>query len=312
MADSLTDNLELVLPEVGASADTWGTKLNSNFISLDAFFSEAGRFKVAGLEDGVARQLLQTNAAGDGVEWSSDIAVPGTLGVVGNALFSGDYAQLDDADLFVSTAARGILQPNGSRIIAIANGALTVTGTLALSGAATLSSTLAVTSNATVGGTLGVTGAATLSSTLAVTSNATVGGTLGVTGNATIGGTLGVTGVSTLAALNATTGAFSGAVTAASLNLGGATVLDILSATLTWDPGEIATAGGVSQTVTVAGAAVGDVVVVENPWVQDDGSIIVHARVESSNTVVVHARNTDDAQVAEATERTTRVIVFKI
>ena len=57
--------------------------------------------------------------------------------------------------------------------------------------------------NATIGGTLGVTGATTLSSTvgtgaLTVTGAATVSTTLGVTGATTLSSTLGVTGVTTL------------------------------------------------------------------------------------------------------------------
>jgi microcystin-dependent protein len=37
MADSYTPNLNLVLPEVGSSRDTWGSKLNSNTTILDQF-----------------------------------------------------------------------------------------------------------------------------------------------------------------------------------------------------------------------------------------------------------------------------------
>ena len=41
MPDTYTDNLGLVLPEVGASRDSWGSKLSSNFSVLDEFVSMA-------------------------------------------------------------------------------------------------------------------------------------------------------------------------------------------------------------------------------------------------------------------------------
>jgi len=92
----------------------------------------------------------------------------------------------------------------------------TVGGTLNVTGAATLSSTVAtgaltVTGAATVSTTLGVTGAATLSSTVAtgaltVTGNETVSGTLGVTGATTLSSTLGVTGAATLSSTLGVTG----------------------------------------------------------------------------------------------------------
>lgn len=56
MADGTTTNYGFTLPEVGASEDTWGTKLNQNWSDLDGYLAQAG------LPSGTSAIFVQTAA----------------------------------------------------------------------------------------------------------------------------------------------------------------------------------------------------------------------------------------------------------
>ena len=128
---------------------------------VDADVNANAEIAVSKLADGAARQLLQTDAAGTGVEWASNIDIPGTLDVTGAAVFDS------------TVAVTGALTKSGSNVVTVGDTG-TVTSTMLLDGTilnADINANAAIAGSKIVAATTSVVGAVQLSDSTSTTSS---------------------------------------------------------------------------------------------------------------------------------------------
>jgi hypothetical protein len=108
--------------------------INGDVDVTDTGAATISELPVSKLQDGAARQLLQTDAAGTGVEWTDDVDIPGTLDVTGIATLDGALNATGLASL------DGGIDVDGAFTVADATGNVSTSGTLGVTGQSTLAS----------------------------------------------------------------------------------------------------------------------------------------------------------------------------